>query len=149
MTFADGVASHLTTHFTAGLKSAGMVFDNIIDKTNAQWDQTGSFDIVQVIDQVATLHPGGWGHVERRETADLRIFARVKGASANVKDRLLVIMDEVEHVLHWYNHPISGYSFHQCTSRWDGSDKDVVNRSGQPQAYGMMTFVAWKHGRTA
>jgi len=149
MTFADDVASHLSTNYTAGLKSAGMVFDNIEDKTSAQWQQSGGFDVVQVIDQTATLNPGGWGHLDVMEAADVRVYARVLSGSATMKERLDVIMDEVEHTLHWHNHPISGYSFHLCTSRRDGSDKDVVNRAGHPEAYGFMTFIGYKNGRTA
>jgi len=149
VTFADDVASHISTNYTAGIKSTGMVFDNIEDKTGAQWNQVSGFDIVMVIDQTATLNPAGWGHVDAMEAATIKVWARVKGASANVKDRLKVIMDEVEHVLHWFNHKISGYTFHHCTSRFDGSDKDAIAFVGKPEAYGVMTVIANKNGRTA
>ena len=149
MTFADDVASHISTNFTAGTKSAGMIFDNIEDKTSAQWGQTGGLDVVMVIDQTATINEAGWGHVNAFEAATIKIWARIKGASANVKDRLKVIMDEVEHTLHWFNHKISGYTFHHCSSRFDGSDKDAISHSGHPEAYGVLTVVARKNGRTA
>jgi len=149
MTFADDVASHLTTNFAAATKSTGMIFDNIIDKTTAQWQQAGALDVVMVIEQPHTLTPSGWGHVDQVEACTLKVWARVKGSSADLKSRLDVIMDELEHTLHWKNHAISGYTFHAATGRFDGTDKDEATSAAHPQAYGTLTFIAYKTGRLA
>ena len=149
MTFADDVATHLSTNYTAGLKSAGMVFDNIEDKTDAQWQQSGAVDVVMVIEQPHTLTPLGWGHVDQTEHATIKVWARVLNGAATMKERLDVVMDELEHVMHWTNHAIAGYTFHYCASRFDGSDKDRLVSAAKKEAYGVMTFLAFKNGRSA
>ena len=146
---ADDVASHLSTNFTAGTKSTGMIFDNIVDKTDAQWKQAGAVDVVMVIEQPYTLREAGWGHVDQAEAYTVKVWARVLSGSATLKERLEVILDEVEHTLHWKNHAMSGYTFHMATGRVDGSDKDQVVSAAHPQAYGTLTMIALKTGRTA
>ena len=119
MTFADDVAAHINTHFAAAAKPA--IIDNWYDQTMKARQKWGNNDIILVLEHPRAMDPVGVAHENTTFIADVYVHARKKGASANIKARLVVIMDEVKHVLHCENHLIAGYTNHATNVYRDDS----------------------------
>lgn len=149
MTFADDVATHLDTHYAAAAKPA--IIDNWYDQTQKDREKWGNNDIILVLEHPRAMEAVGVAHKNTLYIADVYVWARKKGASANIKARLIVIMDEVEHVLHSENHLIAGYTSHAATVYRDDSDKEKLVSLAPPipagEAFGRLSFVAYKKGR--
>ena len=145
--YADDVAKHLTDNYAG--KSAGQLFLNnalvsISGKhpvrtmtyvTGGAITNIGALDIVLVREQDHPDTAAGWGHVDETFNATLFVYARVVDATdTTVIARLQTIIEEIKHTMNWYNHAMSGFTYHMATHWLNTSHDNATQDSGAPEA---------------
>lgn len=147
MTIADDVAAHISTNFTVGLKTTGMIFDALIDRPK---EVTGSaatrYDMVLVENLDESYTPAGWGHEDSNVGCAVRVWARVPVAAEDMKARLKVIVDEVRHTLNSHNHALSGYTWHHARQANYHIDKEKISAPNRAEGYAVLLFEGRTYG---
>ena len=148
MTFADDLASHISTNWSGAVTAAGLI-DSYTDQPEAAYADNAGLDVILVLEANPhhRLDPLGTTHQHETITWQVHLWART---TADLKARLVVMVNEARHVCHSNNHALTGYSWHRPVHAEYHLDKRTLNEPSAkrgPEAKAVILVEGYKNGR--